>query len=327
MKVKLVKKVGGGCTEALETQDTDCGTNLGEYQDIEGGCTKCSINHSAPQPLPSDMISSKNSEEKIVDNQRILILDSLNQEEKEKFEILEKAVADNCLNEQPIDIAQYLIVSHLEIKESLTRIRKWRKEMRKWKGDQITVSSALDYMRAYPEYTSIGGYDLDGRRVYVLHFGSVIAKDILNDFSRYCKCVKLLWDATTINVNEVKAGLCFVCDFENFGTPSWSLTLFRRVLGLISNRYPIRLRRIYFVDQPAYFLVITKIVMAFLPKKFKDRIQVVSREDLSKIIPKDSLPLRVGGTSKEAADLSSWVVKRLENRHGKFWSRLYEVDQ
>jgi len=313
MQTKFVKKVGGGFTNGAETPDRDCCA-------IKGQDTKFSTNQFASVPPESNKISSTNSGER-----RILILESLNQEEKEKFIILEKAVAHRCLIEQPIDLAQYLIVSHLEIAESLARIMKWRKVMRKWKGDQVTASSAFDYMRAHPEYTSIGGCDRDGRRVYVIHFGSVLAKDILNDFSRYCKCVKLLWDATTINVAEVKAGLCFIGDFKNFGTSNWSLTLLLRVLGLIRDKYPIRLRRLYFVNQPTYFMVISKIVMSVLPKKLRDRVKFISREGLSKIVPKASLPPRLGGTYKEADDLPSWVVKRLKSRHGTVWSRIYEV--
>merc|ERR1719320_893825 len=85
-----------------------------------------------PTPPQSVMTSLMISDEKLEDQQRTTVLHSLNQQEKAKFIILEKAVANHCLYQQPIDLAQYLIVSHLEIPESLSRIKKWREIMRKW---------------------------------------------------------------------------------------------------------------------------------------------------------------------------------------------------
>jgi len=277
-----------------------------------------------PNQIQQNIKSFAISDEKMNGYQRAAIMSELNNEEKTKFKDLEKAVAEQGYQCQPIDLVQYLIVSHLKITESLTRIKKWAEEIRKWKGDQVPVSSTIEYFREHPEWNSIGGYDNDGRRIYVVHFGSVTPNEILSDFSTYCKSVNLLWDALTINVSEVQAGLCLICDFQNFGTSNWSLTLLLRVLGLMGEKYPLRLRKIYFLDQPMYFLIISKIVMTFLPKWFKQRIKLISREKLKESIPKDSLPIRLGGNSKEAADLDSWVVRRLEVRYGSSWSKQYD---
>merc|ERR550534_1805662 len=244
----------------------------------------------APTQIQQDIKSFTISDEKMDCYQRTVIMNGLTKEEKAKFEDLEKAVAKHGYKLQPIDLVQYLIVSHLKIAESLDRIKKWKGELEKWGGDEVPVSSALEYMRENPEWNSIGGYDNDGRRIYVLHFGSIVPHEIIRDFAVYCKSVNVFWDALTVNVPEVQAGLCFICDFQNFGTSNWSLTLLLRVLGLMGNKYPLRLRRIYFLDQPAYFVIISKIVMAFLPSWFKKRIKLITREQLKELIPKDSLP-------------------------------------
>jgi len=271
-----------------------------------------------------DMKAFVISDEKMDGYQRAAIISKLDIEEKASFKDLEKAVAKRGYKCQPIDLVQYLIVSHLKIPECLTRLQKWEEELKKWKGDEVPVSSSIEYIREHPEWNSIGGLDSEGRRVYVIHFGSVIPNEILNSFPRYCKSVNVLWDSLTINVPEVQAGLCFICDFQNFGTSNWSVSLLLRVLGLMGDKYPLRLRRIYFLDQPMYFLIISKIVMTFLPKWFKQRIKLTSREKLKEIIPEDSLPIRVGGNNKEAADLSSWVVRRLEVRYGSSWRKQYD---
>jgi len=278
----------------------------------------------APTQFQHAIKSFTISDEKMDCYKRTAIINELNNEEKPKFEELEKAVVEHGYKCQPIDLVQYLIVSHLEIPECLTRMKKWREELKKWGGDEVSVSSTIQYFRDNPEWNSIGGYDNDGRRVYVVHFSTVVPNEIMENFQKYSKHVNLLWDALTINVPEIQAGLCLICDFQNFGSSNWSLTLLLRCLGLVSDKYPLRLRRIYFLDQPMYFLIIVKIVMTFLPKKFKDRIKLTTREKLTEIIPKDSLPIRVGGTNKEAADLTSWIVKRLEGRYGSSWSKQYE---
>jgi len=271
-----------------------------------------------------EKLALKLSDEKSDSHGRTMVLNSLNEEEKVKFRILEEAVAKNGWKYQAIDIAQFLIVSHLKIKRSLTRIRKWREVMRTYGGDQVSVFSAFEYIKAHPEYTSIGGYDRDGRRIYVIHFGSMPANEILDEYSTFCKCFNLLWDATTINVPEIRAGLCFICDLKNFGTSNWSIKLLLRLLQFINEKYPIRLRRIYLLDQSTFFNVIAKILMTVLPKWIKSRIKLMKSEGLRNIIPQHSLPPRVGGTYKDAADLAAWVAKRLENRHGISWSRYYE---
>jgi len=283
-----------------------------------------SIEPFAPCQQQDEKFSLTISVEKSERQRRTAILDSLNEEEKVKFRILEEAIVKHGWNYQPIDIAQFLIVSHLKVTESLTRIRKWREVMKTWEGDTVSVFSAFQYIKAHPEYTSIGGYDPDGRRVYVIHFGSMPANDVLDDYSTFCKCFNLLWDATTTNVAEIRAGLCFICDLKNFGTSNWSIKLLLRLLQFINEKYPIRLRRIYLIDQSVFFQIIGKIVLTFLPKWLKDRIKFLKCESLQDIIPKDSLPPRVGGTYKDADDLASWVVKRLENRHGISWSRHYD---
>jgi len=278
----------------------------------------------APNQLQHAIKSFTISDEKMDGYQRAEIVNELNNEEKAKFEDLEKAVAEHGYKCQPIDLVQYLIVSHLEIPESLTRMKKWGEELKKWGGDKVSVSSTMEYFRGYPDWNSIGGYDNDGRRVYVVHFSTVFPHEVMGNFQAYSKSVNLLWDALTINVSEIRAGLCLICDFQNFGSANWSLTCLLRVLGLMSDKYPLRLRRIYFLDQPTYFLIISKIVMTFLPKWFKSRIKLITREQLTETVPKDSLPTRVGGTNEEAADLTSWMAKRLEGRYGSSWSKQYE---
>lgn len=256
---------------------------------------------------------------------RMEILDALSEDEKSKFIILEDAVAKEGLSYQPIDIAQFLLVSHCNIPECMSRMKKWRGVMKEWEGDKVLLRSGLAYISENNDIWSIGGYDREGRRVWAVNFGNVPTKAVLEDFPRFCKCSNLLWDALTVNVSEVRAGLALICDFRGFGSANFSLKLFVRFIQMIAEKYPLRARRIYLIDPPVYFWIISKFVVMFLPKKFQERLQYVSNEDLMKIIPRASLPPTLGGVFKEATDAASWTVKRLKQRHGDSWANRYRA--
>lgn len=277
----------------------------------------------APCPQQDDeMIMATINKEWLEWQRRRSILDSLSRDEKEKFAILEEAVAKEGFSYQPIDLAQFFIVSHGDIPTCLSRMKKWRGALSEWHVDKVLVRDALAYWTSY-DFLSVGGYDSGGRRVYVTHWGNVPVNAVLDDYSRHVKSLHLFWDALTVNVSEIRAGITFVGDFRGFGPSNWSLKLFVRMMQMTSDMYPVRTRRIYLIDPPSYFWIISKFVMMFLPKKFKDRLQWTSCEELKKIIPRSSLPNTVGGTFKEATNMSSWIVKRLKLRHGELWASKY----
>jgi len=254
---------------------------------------------------------------------RQCILDALDQDEKEKYAILQKAVDKEGWSYQPIDLAQFLIVSHCNVSECLSRMLKWRKVMKECKDDKVLVRDGLAWLDASNDYWEPGGCDPDGRRVLIFHFGNVSVNHVLNEFSRFCMSANLFWDALTINVSEVRAGMACIADLRGFGYSNWSLKLFVQVLQMIWERYPIRMRRIYCVDAPAYFWVIFKVATMVMPKKMKDRIQFITSEDLVKIIPRASIPPSFGGAFKEAPRVAPWVVKRLKQRYGDSWASNY----
>lgn len=250
------------------------------------------------------------------------ILDSLTRDEKEKFALLKEAIAKEGLSCQPIDLAQFLIICQGDIPACLSRMKKWRGVLSEWHADKVLVRDALAFWNSH-DFLSVGGYDSEGQRVYVAHWGNVPVNAILDDFSRFCKSLHLFWDALALNVSEIRAGITFVGDFRGFGPSNWSLKLFVRMIQITFEMYPAKVRLIYLIDPPSYFWLISKLVLMFLPKKYKDMLQWTSSENLKKVIPRSSLPITVGGTFKEATHLSSWIVKRLKQRHGESWASEY----
>jgi len=260
----------------------------------------------------------------VTKQRRKIVYDALSDAEKERFTILEEDVGKHGYSYQAVDIAQFLIVSHLDLNESLTRMKKWRAMLRQHQADQVSVGQCLAFQRETDFMSAVGGCDPEGRRIYVINFGLVKANSVLAEFPVYAKTMNLLWDALAINVDEIRAGVCFIGNFEGFGASNWSLKLFIRFMKMWQDKYPVRVRRIYMVNAPVYFWAIAKFVMTFTSKKFQDRFKFLDLEELSKIVPKSSLPPCVGGTF-DKKEIASWIVERLEERSGDSWASMYEM--
>jgi len=251
------------------------------------------------------------------------ILRELNEEEKIKFMKIESDVAKLGLPQQAIDIIQFLIVSHWDLPECLDRMKRLKIMEKDYKIDTVTLADGITQMRERTEMFRIGGYDPDGRRVVVVNFGKLPAARLSEEFPAFCKMMKLLFDAVFVTLLEIEAGIAFVGDFEGYGTSNWSLKLFIKFMKIWQYNYPIRVRRIYFVNTPTFFWVIAQFVMAFTPKKFKERFRFLSIEDLYKVIPRTSLPDYLGGTYEETKIIVGWVQQRLEQRYGQDWKIHY----
>jgi len=261
-----------------------------------------------------------------VDRQRRkIVYDALSDEEKEKFTKLEVDAGKHGYSYQAVDIAQFLIVSHLDLNECLTRMEKWRAMLREHLADKVSVAQCLTFQRETDFMSAVGGCDPEGRRIYVINFGLVTSNSVLAEFPVYAKTMNLLWDALAINVDEIRAGVCFIGNFEGFGAKNWSLKLFIRFMKMWQDKYPVRVRRIYMVNTPVYFWAIAKFVMTFTSRKFQDRFKFLNEEELSKIVPKFSLPPCVGGTFDKVKEIVPWMVERLEERSGDSWASMYEM--
>jgi len=258
----------------------------------------------------------------VYEQQRI-IMNELSKSERAKFKKLEKYVAKYGYPYRAIEIAQFLIVSHEDLKESESRMKRWRDLLKEHKADKVEIGQSLEFLRVFSNLSGIGGYEQEGRRIYCLNFGIIPVQSVLAQFPVFSKAMNILWDSLAINITEIRAGVCFVGNFEGFSAGNWSLKLFMRFMQMWQDKYPVRVRRLYLVDTPVYFWVVAKVVMSFTSKKFKERFKFVSREELVKVLPLASLPTCLGGSFDEDLQFVPWIVNRLQQRSGRDWVSLY----
>lgn len=79
--------------------------------------------------------------------------------------------------------------------------------------------------------------------------------------------------------------------------------------------YPARLRKVLIVTAPLWFKAPFKILRLFVREKLRERVFTVSIPQLMLHVPKESLPIRLGGTLD--IDHSSWLLhcyKSMTNR-------------
>lgn len=85
--------------------------------------------------------------------------------------------------------------------------------------------------------------------------------------------------------------------------------------GNITGGYPARLRKVLIVTAPLWFKAPFKILRLFVREKLRERVFTVSIPQLMLHVPKESLPIRLGGTLE--IDHSTWLLhcyKSMTNR-------------
>jgi len=250
----------------------------------------------------------------IVDNQGQKVnLDKLSEAERTKLVALQKSVTRNAYPYSTADVVQFLIVSDLDITKSLTRMDKWQGILKKYKADKVEFKQALGFLSKYGQLLGIGGLDEAGRRVHTLNLSKVPAKIFMENFHLLMKVLNIIWDTLTVNVAEIRAGICMICNFKDFGNSNWSIELCNRFQQMLKDRYPLTIHHIYLVDTTLFTWGILTFAM---PPTLKELVQYVSRDELTKIIPKDVLPACLGGNFDKEIELIPWIVKRLEEREG-----------
>ncbi|XP_012559190.1 alpha-tocopherol transfer protein-like [Hydra vulgaris] len=151
--------------------------------------------------------------------------------------------------------------------------------------------------------------DSNGCRIFTICPGNWNPSDrsLINNFRANLIALEILIQEEETQIN----GLVIIIDFRNFGLTQAAAiqpTLFRRYGGFVFNTYPIRIKGIHVIEQPAIFSIIFPIISYFMKKKIKDRVKLhgSDMDNLSCFFSADSLPMEYGGTG-EPNDFNAWV--------------------
>ncbi|XP_041464328.1 tyrosine-protein phosphatase non-receptor type 9-like isoform X2 [Lytechinus variegatus] len=92
-------------------------------------------------------------------------------------------------------------------------------------------------------------------------------------------------------------GLTWIYNMTGSSFTNFDLNMSKKLLGMLRDGYPARLKRIYVVTPPLWFKAMYKILTPLLKEKIKERVTLVSAERLCRYLPATSLPKDLGGTA------------------------------
>ncbi|ETN58602.1 protein-tyrosine phosphatase n9 [Anopheles darlingi] len=139
-------------------------------------------------------------------------------------------------------------------------------------------------------------------------------------------------DVALQSTETQKAGLVFIYDMSTSKYSNFDYDLSQKILTLlkicenvrqqgqlckrtVGGGYPARLKKVLIVTAPLWFKAPFKILRLFVREKLRERVFTVSIPQLSLHVPRESLPVRLGGTLE--VDHSSWLLhcyKSMTNR-------------
>lgn len=113
-------------------------------------------------------------------------------------------------------------------------------------------------------------------------------------------------DVALQSAETQKAGLVFIYDMSTSKYSNFDYDLSQKILTLLKGGYPARLKKVLIVTAPLWFKAPFKILRLFVREKLRERVFTVSIPQLSLHVPRDSLPVRLGGTLE--IDHPSWLL-------------------
>ncbi|CAH1729580.1 unnamed protein product [Chironomus riparius] len=122
-------------------------------------------------------------------------------------------------------------------------------------------------------------------------------------------------DAVLQSVETQRNGLVFIYDMSGSKYSNFDYELSQKILTMLKGCYPAKLKKVLIVTAPLWFKAPFKILRLFVREKLRDRVFTVSVPQLSLHIPRDSIPIHLGGTLR--IDHSSWLIncnKSMTNR-------------
>ncbi|XP_014229396.1 tyrosine-protein phosphatase non-receptor type 9 [Trichogramma pretiosum] len=117
-------------------------------------------------------------------------------------------------------------------------------------------------------------------------------------------------DAALESKETQKHGLVFIYDMSDSKFQNFDFDLSQKILTLLKGGYPARLKKVLIVTAPLWFKAPFKILRLFVREKLRERVFTVSIPQLRLHVPRESLPLRLGGSLELSHE--TWLVQCLE---------------
>ncbi|XP_039141540.1 phosphatidylinositol/phosphatidylcholine transfer protein SFH11-like isoform X2 [Dioscorea cayenensis subsp. rotundata] len=199
----------------------------------------------------------------------------------------------------------------VKAKEALLSMLKWRKE---FGVDAIAKDFKLNEYEKVKKYYPHGfhGVDRNGRPVYIERTGMVELMALLNensidDYIKYHisqqeKTLNLRFPACSLAAKKHIASSTTILDVKGVGLNSFSKPareLFTGIQKIDSNYYPDTLNQLFIVNAGSSFVVLWKMLKAFLDARTLSKIHVLGNKFQNKLfeaVDPSNLPEFLGGT-------------------------------
>ncbi|KXJ11907.1 Tyrosine-protein phosphatase non-receptor type 9 [Exaiptasia diaphana] len=157
------------------------------------------------------------------------------------------------------------------------------------------------------KFTILEKPDPEGAAIAVieakLHFPELTSHETV------IKCMVFQLDEATKSLTTQKSGLILLYDMSNSSYRNFDYELSQKVLELLKGCYPARLKRVYIISPPLWFKAILIILSSILREKIRERIEIVSSEQLKEKLPIEIIPKSLGGIL--TVDHLAWLNKCL----------------
>ncbi|XP_022105240.1 tyrosine-protein phosphatase non-receptor type 9-like isoform X2 [Acanthaster planci] len=98
--------------------------------------------------------------------------------------------------------------------------------------------------------------------------------------------------------NTQRNGLTCIYNMTESSFANFDMNLSKKLLSMLREGYPARLKRVYVVTPPLWFKAMYKLLAPLLKEKIKERVTLVSAERLCRYIPAMALPRELGGSAE-----------------------------
>ncbi|XP_059165119.1 tyrosine-protein phosphatase non-receptor type 9-like [Physella acuta] len=225
--------------------------------------------------------------------------DLTEQEEKAIQQFLEEInIVQESRNRSPVSWSagcKFLMARKFDLKRAIDLF--FSHESTREKEDLLTIDVNDQFLLKElntEKFTLLPGRDNNGAAVALfsarLHYPPQTTHQVV------LKSLIYQLDAALESIETQRQGLVFIYDMTDSKYANFDYDLSIKILNLLKGAYPARLKRVLIVTAPLWFKAPFKILRLFVKEKLRDRVYTVNISELSIYVPKETLPIQLGGS-------------------------------
>jgi len=177
--------------------------------------------------------------------------------------------------------------------ELLTNSVKWRKEH----GIKLFLPLSEEIATELKtEKVVIPPLSRDKEGSQVVYYKPGLSKQYPVSPQTFCLSAYYLLQLSIRDQLTQRRGFLFICDLRGTKLSQVDRKLVRAILGMLSNKFPARLKKVLLLEPPSFFNFAFRILRPVIPSKYLEKIATAKLDDLPGYIDTDRLLVDFGGT-------------------------------